>query len=205
VWASKIGWHNVWSNRCEGVPAVHRAGGGRAALIRSYEVQFVPGLLQTEDYARAVIGAGTRGAGTEVVERRVGVRMSRQEVLGRPGAARLWVVVDEAALRRPIGGPKVMRAQLEHLLVLAERPYLTLQVMPFRFGGHAADGGAFSILRFPEQDLPDVVYLEQLTGAVYLDKREEVDRYMEAMNRLVVDSIPPAGTAEILAKIIDDT
>jgi transcriptional regulator with XRE-family HTH domain len=176
-----------------------------AALIRTYEVQFVPGLLQTEDYARAVIAQGHDGVSSELVERRLCARMSRQKVLEREHPPRLWVVVDEAALRRPIGGPKVMRAQLEHLVAAAARPNLTLQVMPFAFGGHAAEGGAFSILRFPEPDLPDVVYLEQLGGAVYLDKREDVDRYIEVMSLLSVDSSTPNRTIEIFKNIIAES
>ncbi|SQD99014.1 Helix-turn-helix domain protein [Parafrankia sp. Ea1.12] len=175
-----------------------------AQLIRTYELQFIPGLLQTEEYARAVIKQGNTGVPAEIIERRVNVRMNRQKVLHRENAPRLWVVVDEAALRRPIGGPKVMRSQLEQLIALCDLPNLTLQIMPFAFGGHAAEGGAFSILRFPESDLPDVVYLEQLTGAVYMDKREDVDIYAEAMNRLTVDSPPPATTPELLSQIITE-
>jgi hypothetical protein len=127
--------------------------------------------------------------------------MSRQKALTREDAPRLWVVIDEAALRRPIGGAKIMKAQVEHLIELMATPSLTLQVMPFDFGGHAAEGGAFSILRFPEPDVPDVVYVEVLGGANYLDKREDVDRYMEAMDRLCVDSTTPARTADVLRKI----
>ncbi|MBL7497734.1 helix-turn-helix domain-containing protein [Frankia sp. CNm7] len=172
-----------------------------ATLIRSYELQFIPGLLQTEDYARAVITQGNRGVAKDVIEARVAVRMNRQKVLTRENAPRLWVVIDEAALRRPIGGAKTMKAQLEHLVELMSTPSLTLQVMPFDFGGHSAEGGAFSILRFPESDIPDVVYIEVLGGAHYLDRREDVDRYMEAMDRLCVDSTTPARTADVLRKI----
>ncbi|MCK9898479.1 helix-turn-helix domain-containing protein [Frankia sp. Cpl3] len=173
-----------------------------AALIRTYELQFIPGLLQTEDYARSVINLDSGGTPPDVLERRVNVRMNRQKVLHRETPLRLWVVIDEAALCRPIGGPKVMRAQLEHLIALCALPNLTLQIMPFAFGGHAAEGGAFTILRFPEQDLPDVVYLEQLTGAVYMDKREDVDIYAQAMNRLTVDSPQPASTPDLLNRIV---
>ncbi|MGF7236657.1 MAG: helix-turn-helix domain-containing protein [Frankia sp.] len=176
-----------------------------ASLIRTYELQFVPGLLQTEEYARAVILDGNKSADQDTIERRVGVRMNRQLILTRPDGPKLWVVVDEAALRRPIGGPRVLRGQLEHLISLCDQPSLTLQVMPFRFGGHAAEGGAFSILRFPEADLSDVVYLEHLVSAIYLDKREEVERYMEAMNRLSVDSVPPDRTADALHSIVKET
>lgn len=174
-----------------------------ASLIRSYEVQFVPGLLQSEDYARSVIVSGRPELRAEEVERRVGLRLERQRVLTRAShPAQLWVVVDEAALRRPIGGAKVMRGQIQRLLELSEMPNVTIQVMPFRFGGHAAEGGAFSILRFPEPDLPDVVYVEQLVSALYLDKREHMDRYLETMNRLTVDSQPPEISAETLQKLL---
>jgi transcriptional regulator with XRE-family HTH domain len=174
-----------------------------ASLIRTYEVQFIPGLLQTEDYARAVTIAGRPSLPTEEVERRVKLRMHRQRILERtPGGPRLWAVVDEGALRRPIGGSRVMRAQLEYLLSMRDRRNVTVQIMPFRFGGHAAEGGAFSILRFPEPDLPDVVYVEQLASALYLDKREQVDRYGQIFDRLTVDSQPPDLSAETLQKII---
>jgi transcriptional regulator with XRE-family HTH domain len=176
-----------------------------ASLIRSYELQFVPGLLQTEDYARAVITGGNQDPDPAVVDRRVGVRMNRQRLLTHPDGPKLWVVVDEAALRRPIGGPAVLRAQLDHLVEISERPNLTLQVMPFRFGGHAAEGGAFTILRFPETDLSDVVYLEHLVSAIYLDKREEVDQYLEVMDRLSIDSLPPERTPDLLAVISKET
>jgi hypothetical protein len=174
-----------------------------AAVIRTYQVQFIPGLLQTEDYARGVIGQGNMEVPADTIERLVNARMNRQRVLTRPYPPRLWVVVDEAALRRPIGGSKVMRAQLEHLTTLIGLPNLTLQIMPFSVGGHAAEGGAFSILRFSEPDLPDVVYLEHLAGATYLDKREAVARYKTVMERLVVESPPPDTTANMIDRIIE--
>jgi hypothetical protein len=174
-----------------------------AALIRTYEVQFVPGLLQTKEYARAVVLLGHGRAPTEDVERRVSLRMARQQLLTRPDPAQLWAVVDEAALRRPIGGYDVMRAQIEALIEATKLPNVRLQVIPFLAGGHAAAGGAFSILRFPDQDLPDVVYIEQLTSALYLDKRDDVDLYAVAMETLCVEADPPDRTAEVLTGILD--
>lgn len=200
--ANSAGW---WQNFNDVLPNWFQPYVGleeSAQLIRTYEVQFIPGLLQSEDYARAIINGGGNALPSDVVERRVSVRMNRQKLLYRTNPPRLWVVVDEAALHRPIGGPKVMRGQLEHLIELGDLPNLTLQVMPFSFGGHAAEGGAFTILRFPEMDLPDVVYLEQLTGSSYLDKREEVDRYMEVYNRLSVDSTTPAETPDLLRQVV---
>jgi hypothetical protein len=173
-----------------------------AALIRTYEVQFVPGLLQTREYARSVVLLGHGRAKAEEIDRRVELRMQRQQILHRNNPPRLWMVVDEAALRRPIGGLDVMRGQVEALLEInSSLPHVRLQVIPFNAGGHAAAGGAFTILRFPDEDLPDVVYIEQLTSALYLDKRDDVDLYAEAMERLCVEARPPADTAKVLEDI----
>jgi hypothetical protein len=114
-------------------------------------------------------------------------------------------VVDEAALRRPIGGQRVLRGQLERLIEATELANVTVQVLPFRVGGHAAEGGAFTVLRFAEPDLPDVVYVEQLTSALYLDKLDDVDAYVAVMNRLDVESAPPQQTVEILNGILQET
>ncbi|MFI0417133.1 helix-turn-helix domain-containing protein [Spongiactinospora sp. 9N601] len=173
-----------------------------ASVIRTYEVQFVPGLLQTTSYARTVVQLGYPDDSAQDIERRVHLRMQRQERFTRKDGPRLWAVIDEAALKRPIGGPAIMREQLHHLLEVATLPNITIQVMPFRFGMHAAEGGAFSILRFPESDLSDVVYVEQLWGALYLDKREDVDPYLTAMEQLCVESTTPGGTAEILGELL---
>ncbi|MEO3924259.1 helix-turn-helix transcriptional regulator [Micromonosporaceae bacterium B7E4] len=176
-----------------------------ATLIRTYEVQFVPGLLQTEEYARAVVRLGHGSAREEEVARRVRLRMERQQVLSRPDPPMLWAVVDEAALRRPVGGRQVMRDQIEALIgIVTKMPNVKLQVIPLAAGGHAAAGGAFTILRFPQQDLADLVYIEQLTSALYLDKREDVDCYFEAVNRLFVEAAPLKDTFQILDRIIRD-
>jgi transcriptional regulator with XRE-family HTH domain len=176
-----------------------------ASLIRTYEVQFVPGLLQTEDYARAVTLLGHASAPADEVERRVRLRVGRQQMLTRPEAPRVWAVMDEATLRRPIGGPDVMSEQLKALIEATMLPNVTLQVMPFRFGGHTGAGGAFTILRFRDQELPDVVFVEQLTSAIYLDKREDVDQYVAAMERLCVDAASPAETTQMLSEILQDS
>jgi hypothetical protein len=175
-----------------------------ASRIRTYEVQFVPGLLQTEDYARAVTLLGHPTAPGHEVERRVGLRMRRQSLLQAEKSPHLWAVVDEAVLRRPLGGAKVMRKQLEHLVEVTELPNVTLQMVPFNRGGHAAAGGPFSILRFAERDLPDVVYLEQLTSALYLDKRDDVDHYHMVMERLCIDAQPASEIRDTLHRILSD-
>jgi hypothetical protein len=130
--------------------------------------------------------------------------MGRQALLSGPNPTHLWAVLDEAVLRRPAGRPGVMRRQLQQILQAAERPNVTIQVIPFSAGAHAAAGGQFSILRFAERDLPDVVYLEQLTSALYLDKRETVDHYMAVMERLCLEATPAASTAKIINSILRD-
>jgi hypothetical protein len=169
-----------------------------ASIIRTYEVQFIPGLLQTSDYARAVVLLGNDTAGEIQVERRVNVRVTRQRLLTRTNPPLLWAVVDEAALRRTIGGRDVLRGQIEHLLEATKLPNVRLQVVPFDVGGHAAAGGAFSILRFPDEDLPDVVYVEQLNSALYLDKRDDVEQYLAAMEALCITALTPARSASFL-------
>ena len=175
-----------------------------AELIRTYEIQFVPGLLQTDAYARAVITLGHGGATTEEIDRRADLRMARKQMLQRDESPRLWAVLDEAVLRRPIGGREVLREQIESLLEMCEQPRVRLQVIPFASGGHAAAGGAFTILRFPYPDMPDVVYLEHLTSGLYLDKREDVDHYAAAMGRLTIEAEPPARTPELLRRALRD-
>jgi hypothetical protein len=175
-----------------------------ASLIRTYEVQFVPGLLQTPDYARAVILLGHAGSSDADINRRTELRQARQQIFKRPSPPQLWVVIDEAVLRRPIGGPDVMGAQVEALIEASTVPSIRLQIIPFDAGGHAAAGGPFAMLRFPELELPDVVYVEQLTSAQYLDKREDVDRYAIAMERVCLEAEPPHHTAAILGKILHE-
>jgi transcriptional regulator with XRE-family HTH domain len=202
--ANAPGWWHSYSDILPSWFEVYIGLEEAASRIRSYEVQFVPGLLQTEDYARAVTLLGHPDAPGHEVERRVGLRMRRQSLLSAEEPPHLWAVVDEAVLRRPLGGAQVMRKQLRHLLEMTESPNITLQVVPFELGGHAAAGGPFSILRFAERDLPDVVYLEQLTSALYLDKREEVDHYHMVMERLCIDAEPASHIQDTLKRILDE-
>jgi transcriptional regulator with XRE-family HTH domain len=175
-----------------------------ATLIRSYEGQFIPGLLQTDDYMRAVVQGGDLDQSSEEVGRRVRLRMARQILLTREQPPRLWAVVDEAALRRPVGGPEVMRGQLERLIEATKLPNVTLQVLPFDAGAHPAMVGSFSVLRFPEEELPDMVYLEHLTSALYLNKPEEVDHYLHVMESICVRAAPPDQTVALLDKILEE-
>ena len=174
-----------------------------ASVIRTYEPQLVPGLLQTESGARAVIQLNPDLPVTDI-DRRVALRMKRQRVLTQPEAPNLWAVIDEAALWR-LDGRAAMRDQMQHLIDMAELPNVTLQVMPFYSGAHAAVGGPFTILRFSEPDLPDLVYLEQLTSALYLDKNEDVQHYLMVMDRLCVQAKSPAETIRFLSSTLKET
>ncbi|MFN0281582.1 MAG: helix-turn-helix domain-containing protein [Kineosporiaceae bacterium] len=174
-----------------------------AAGIRCYEIQFIPGLLQTHDYARAVISTAIPPPTPEELERAVALRMARQRILDRTRPPHLWAILDEAALRRPVGDDEVTKDQLHHLVELSGSPHVAIQVLPLRYGAHAAAGGAFSVLRFADADLPDVVYVEQLASALYLDKVDQVDRYTEVMNRLSVESLTPAESRDLLIGILE--
>lgn len=176
-----------------------------ASLIRCFELQFVPGLFQTADYARAVVLLGPAAVPGEDTDRTVALRLKRQDLLSRPRAPRIWAVVDEGVLRRPIGGHSVMRDQLSRLAEIADLPNVTLQVVPFGRGGHAAAGGSFSMLRFDEADVPDMVYLEQLSSAAYLDKREDVDLYAGVMDRLGAKALTPPQSRNFLTRIRYET
>jgi transcriptional regulator with XRE-family HTH domain len=176
-----------------------------AGTIRSFEIQFVHGLFQTEDYARAVTLLGHRAASPDEIDQRVTVRLKRQDLLARPKSPRIWSIMDEAVLRRPVGGSAVMRAQLRHLVEVAALPQVTVQVVPFARGGHAGAGGSFTILRFAEQDLPDLVYIEQLTSATYLEQRSDVEHYLEVADQLSGAALTPAASTLFLEQVASET
>ncbi|TDW15164.1 helix-turn-helix domain-containing protein [Kribbella kalugense] len=175
-----------------------------ADLIRTFELQFVPGLLQTPEYARAVLKFGRQDLPLPRAEedRLVALRQSRQDVLTRQRPARLWAVVDEAVLRRPIGSPAILKAQLEYLIEASRRHNVTLQIIPFAKGGYISTGGAFTLLRYNDSDLPDIVYIEHLTSAIYLDKREELDTYVVTMDAVSITAAQPRETENILRQAI---
>jgi hypothetical protein len=206
--ANVAGWWHSYSDVLPSWFPTYVGLEGAASLIRSYEVQFVHGLLQTEAYAHAVVERGMknankgRGASPADIERRVALRLERQKYLVSENAPDFQVVLDEAALRRPYGDREVMRGQLQHLIDVSERPNVRLQVMPFSFGGHSGESGAFTVLSFPESDLSDVVYLEQLTSALYLDKREDVTQYEKAMKQLQDDSPGPDESRDLLRGLL---
>lgn len=179
-----------------------------ASVIRTFEVQFVPGLLQTEGYARSVIRLSRTATSDDDVNSRVRMRMHRQRRLSdgpdaEIPAPRLWAVIDEAVLHRPYGDSKVMREQIEHLIEMARRPNITIQIATFDMGGHPAAGGPFSIMRFPTPQLPDVVYLEQLNSALYFDKYDDTSGYAQTMDHLATQAPLPAQTEGILKGFLE--
>jgi transcriptional regulator with XRE-family HTH domain len=175
-----------------------------ASLIQAYELQFVPGLLQTEAYAMAIATRGRPDFAPEDVRRRIALRIERQKILFGVKAPTLWVVLDESVLHRPIGGRQVLRAQLEHVLELSHRPNITVQVVPNHLSGYAAEG-SFSILRFAEPELPDVAYVEHLGGALYLDGVSEIETFSLALDRLMVDADTPDRSRQFIAKVLAET
>jgi hypothetical protein len=174
-----------------------------ASRIQTYELMFVPGLLQTEDYARAVAGHGEPPAPPEEIERRVHLRMRRQKILLGPRAPKMWAILDEAVLHRPLGGERVLRDQIDHLQEMIAQPNVSVQVVPFRKSGSSAES-AFTLLRFAEPELPNVAYVEHVAGALYVDKLDEVEIYSRAMDGLAVSAETPDASRQLLAKLRAD-
>jgi hypothetical protein len=201
--AGKPGW---WHSFTDVLPDWFRTYVGleeAAVLIRGYEPHWIPGLLQTEDYARFSVRTGFPDATDGEVDRRVTLRLARQQILTRPKPPHLWVVMDETALRRPVAttGPVVMRAQIDRLVEAAARPGITLQILPFSAGMHPAMHGLFYLLRFPDKEMPDIVYCESMTSAFYLDKPREVATYLEVLDRISAQAAPADSTVAVLRAI----
>ncbi|MFD5969681.1 helix-turn-helix domain-containing protein [Streptomyces sp. NPDC060311] len=200
--ANKRGWWHTYRDVMPDWFAAYLSLEQAALHIRAYEPGFVHGLLQTPAYARALLSAGNPHASSTATERRVALRMRRQEILTRPSPPRLWVVMDETVLRWPVGGAEVMRQQVDHLIEVGRLPNVTLQIMPFTAGPHPAmRAGAYDLFRFRAPELPDIVYLGGLVGAVYLDKPDDVLVYREALDRLGAQAVPARGTEELLGAL----
>lgn len=174
---------------------------GEASLIRAYEPHCVPGLLQTPEYARELFRTGFPGATEDELDRRVALRMERQELLTRSRAPLLWVVIEEHVLRRRVGDASVMRAQIDRLIEATSMPNVTLQVMPLSAGPHPGMFGPFQLFRFDIPELPDIIYAESLTGAAYLDERADTVAYLEVLDRMGAQAAPVQDTEAILGAI----
>ncbi|MGW5127881.1 helix-turn-helix domain-containing protein [Streptomyces sp. NPDC004069] len=172
-----------------------------ASVIRLYEPHYVPGLLQTREYATALMRVGFPNESKEEVARRVALRQRRQDLLAKPDGPAVWAIVDETVLRRPVGGPAVMRAQLDRLVEVLRMPKVSVQVMPYSVGAHPGAFGPFHHFRFGFSELPDVVYTENLAGSVYYDRPEDVVTYLEVLDRMSVQAEPVARTRDILGEL----
>lgn len=198
------GW---WQSYSDVLPSwfKHRLGlEADATSHRTYQTQLVPGLLQTEDYARAVIRAAHPNALGEEIERRVSLRLARQTLIEQENAPLLWLILDEAVLRRPVGGARVMKGQLARLREVADMSNITFQVVPFAAGAHASLGSSFTVLRFPDSEDSDVIYVEELTSSFYLDKWDDVQTYCKAFDHLRASALEPSESLTLVDRVNND-
>jgi transcriptional regulator with XRE-family HTH domain len=200
--ANEPGWWHRYSDTMPDWFSTYVGLEQAATIIRTYEAQYVPGLLQTKTYASAVVDLGEAVRADEV-SKRVELRMHRQQLLNLPKPPDFWAVIDEAVLRRNLGGREAMREQLDHILEISKRTHVTVQVVPFDHIDAAAVGGPFTLLRFAEADLPDIVYLEQLNSALYLNKDVDVMNYLQIMNRLAAGALTPQRSTELITSVRD--
>lgn len=201
--ARRRGW---WHTYGQAVPEwfeVYVGLESEASSLHIYECEFVPGLLQTEDYIRAVHRAAQIGASEEEIDQRVAVRVARQKLLASDDPPHLWMIVNEAVIRRTVGGAEVMRAQLERMVEAADLPNVTLQVLPFAVGAHPAMGGGFHMLGFGSADI-NVVYIEYPTGTIYLEKQPEVERYTLIFDHLRAAALPTEASKAIIARVASE-
>jgi transcriptional regulator with XRE-family HTH domain len=198
------GWWQVWEDVLPTGFGIYVGLEAEAASLRVYESQVVHGLLQTQEYARAVMSTVRRRQSADEIERLVALRMQRQEVLLRDDPLQLWIILDEAVIRRTMGPPELMYGQLVRLLEMTQLPNVTLQVLEFASGLHPALNGPFVIIEFPERFDPDVVYSEGVAGQSYVEEREkEVKARVEAFDLLRATALPPADSADLIRAISD--
>jgi transcriptional regulator with XRE-family HTH domain len=196
------GWWHSFSTMLSRVYTTYIGLEAEAAAIRTFQPLMIPGLAQTEDYARALIRGSTK-LDDKAIEQRVKVRAERQKILEASDPADLWIVLDEAAIRRVVGGPHVMRQQLEHLIELSEFPHVTLQVVPFGGGAHPGINGPFTILRFPHAADAPAVYIEAISGQLFVEG-DEVGEYEQAFERLIAAALSIPDTIALMAAAAAD-
>jgi transcriptional regulator with XRE-family HTH domain len=199
--ARQRGWLHAYQSELPEQYTTYIGFEGEARSVWNYESLFVPGLLQTEDYARAVIRAVLPWASREEVERRVEVRVERQDVLSNDSPLELWVIVDEAALRRQVGGQAVMQAQLGHLVQASDLPHVTFQVIPFDVGAHAGMPGSFVFMQFGEPAIPDVIYIDSMAGDLFLEADADVRRYRLVFEHLRAVAVSPDESRSLVAAL----
>jgi transcriptional regulator with XRE-family HTH domain len=198
--ARERGWWHTYGDAVPDWFQVYVGMEAEASSVHVYESELVHGLMQTADYYRAFIGAAPAAASDEDAERKIAVRLARQERLTGEDPPEYWAVLNEAVIRRPVGGAEVMRAQLDHIAAMAKLKHVTVQVLPFSAGVHPAMEGAFRILGFPEAPDPDVVFQENQMGGLYLEKQDEVDRYTLMFSHLMAKALDPGESRALIAR-----
>src|SRR5579875_354245 len=202
--AKERGW---WQSYVSVIPEWFQVYVGleaEAATIHEYGAELVPGLLQTADYDRAFLRAAPAAGNHEEIERKVAVRLTRQERLAGEEPPECWAVLNEAVIRRVVGGAEVMREQLTHIAEMATLSHVSVQVLPFGAGAHPAMDGSFIILGFPETTDPDVVYLESQTGSLYLEQEREIERYSRMFRHLTAKALDPDESRRLIARVAKD-
>jgi hypothetical protein len=202
--AKERGW---WQSYAAAIPdwfQVYVGLEAEAARIHEYAAELVPGLLQTPEYYRAFLRAAPAAGSEEEISRKIEVRLARQERLTGDDPPEYWAVLNEAVTRRAVGGDQRMRAQLHHIADIAQLPHVNVQVLPFSAGAHPAMDGAFSTLGFPEAADPDVVYLENQAGSLYLEEEPEIDRYARMSSHLIAKALDPEESRRMIARLADD-
>jgi transcriptional regulator with XRE-family HTH domain len=200
--ARQRGWLHAYQSELPEHYTTYIGFEGEAHSVWNYESLFVPGLLQTEDYARAVIRGVLPTASRDEVERHVEARMERQAVLRNDNPLNLWTIVDEAALRRQVGGLSVMQAQLRYLMEVSELPHVTFQVIPFNVGAHPGMPGSFALMQFADAAIPDVIYIDSMAGDLFLEEESEIRRYTLIFEHLRAVAVSPDASVSLVASLI---
>lgn len=203
--ATQLGWLQAYESELPEEYTTYISFESEARSVRNYESLFVPGLLQTEGYTRAVVTASLPSASEMEVQQRVETRTQRQASITKGDPLKLWVIVDEAVLHREVGGPQVMAEQLRHLADMAARPHITFQVLPYKVGAHPGMHGAFAVMDFPDAADPELVYIENMAGALYLEKEADVRRYAEMFDQLRAAALNPADSRRLVARLADES
>ncbi|MEV8475180.1 helix-turn-helix transcriptional regulator [Streptomyces sp. NPDC051173] len=199
--ASTQGWLRPYHSELPEEYTAYISFEAEARAVRNYESLFIPGLLQTEDYARAVIKGVLPMASTREVEQRVQARVERQAVLAKGDPLHMWAIMDEAALRRVVGGPDVMHEQMRHLATVATDPHMTLQVIAFGAGAHAGMPGSFVLMSFPEVEDPEIIYIDSMAGDLFLEAEADVRRYGAIFDNLRAVALSPDDTSSLIASL----
>lgn len=202
--AAKQGWLRPYHSDLPEEYTAYISFEDEAQGLRNFESLFLPGLLQTESYARAVIRGVLPSATNDEIESRVRARVERQDVLTKDAPLKLWAVVDEAALHRAIGGPEVMREQLAHLVEMAKAPNITLQVIPFSAGAHPGMPGQFILMDFSDPMDTDLVYIDSMAGDLFLESDADISRYRSIFDNLVAVALSPNESASLISERAQD-